>query len=82
MHAIIYVFEFPPNESCKILVSLEFLYVINLSFFYYDNAEITFPSSSKPKFIFIPSFKVAPVAPVFLALYDPARSTKTNFAVI
>jgi len=30
----------------------------------------------------MPSFKVTPVAPVFLALYDPAKSTKKNFAVI
>lgn len=30
----------------------------------------------------IPSFKVAPVAPVFLALYEPAKSTKKNLAVI
>ncbi len=45
-------------------------------------AEITFPSYSSPKLIFIPSFNVTPVAPVFLALYEPARSTKKNLAVI
>lgn len=30
----------------------------------------------------IPSLSVAPVAPVFFALSDPAKSTNTNFAVI
>ena len=84
MHAIIYVFEFPPRQSCKILVSLEFLNVINCYLFFsiVDRAEITFPSSNKPRLIFIPSFKTAPVAPVFFALSEPARSTKKNFAVI
>ena len=46
------------------------------------NADITLPSSSKPKLILIPSFKVVPVAPVFLALYEPAKSTKKNLAVM
>jgi hypothetical protein len=32
--------------------------------------------------MFMPYFKVTPVAPVFFALSDPARSTKKNFAVI
>ena len=32
--------------------------------------------------MFIPYFNVTPVAPVFLALYEPAKSTKKNFAVI
>lgn len=45
-------------------------------------AEITLPSSSNPRFIFMPYFKVAPVAPVFLALYEPAKSTKKNLAVM
>jgi len=30
----------------------------------------------------IPYFKVTPVAPVFLALSEPAKSTKKNLAVI
>jgi len=30
----------------------------------------------------IPSFKVTPVAPVFLARSEPAKSTKKNLAVI
>lgn len=47
-----------------------------------DNADITLPSSNSPKLIFIPYFNVTPVAPVFLALSEPARSTKKNLAVI
>lgn len=47
-----------------------------------DKADITLPNYSKPKFMFIPSFNVVPVAPVFFALYDPAKSTKKNFAVM
>ena len=43
---------------------------------------MTFPSSSNPKFIFIPYFKVTPVAPVFFSLSEPAKSTKKNLAVI
>ena len=48
-----------------------------LSFFYAeDNAAMTFPNSSNPKLIFTPSRNVAPEAPVFFALSEPARSTK------
>ena len=47
-----------------------------------DRADITFPNYNNPKLIFIPYFNVAPVAPVFFALSDPAKSTKKNFAVI
>lgn len=43
---------------------------------------MTLPSSSSPKLILIPYFNVTPVAPVFFALSDPAKSTKKNFAVI
>lgn len=45
-------------------------------------AEITLPSSNRPKLILIPYLSVTPVAPVFFALYDPAKSTKKNLAVI
>jgi hypothetical protein len=47
-----------------------------------DRAEITFPSSSKPKFMLIPSLRVSPVAPVFFALYDPAKSAKKNLECV
>ncbi len=46
------------------------------------SADITLPNSNKPKLILIPYFKVTPVAPVFFALSDPAKSTKKNLAVI
>ncbi len=76
--------EFPPKQSWSILVSFEFLYVINWDCFFsiVANAEITLPNSRSPKLILIPSFKVDPVAPVFFALYEPAKSTKKNLAVI
>ena len=47
-----------------------------------DKADITLPNYKRPKLILMPSFKAEPVAPVFLALYDPAKSTKKNFALI
>lgn len=75
--------EFPPKLSWSILVSLEFLYDMNwASFLSEERADITFPNSSKPKLILIPSFIVAPEAPVFLTLSDPAKSTKKNLAVM
>ncbi len=83
MQAIIQVFEFPPKLSCNILVSLEFLKVINWAYFFYiERADITFPNYKRPRLMLIPYLRVAPVAPVFLTLQDPAKSTKTNFAVI
>jgi len=82
-HAIIEVLEFPPNESYNILVSFESLYG-TWAFFFVSSvkAEMTFPRASNPLFIDIPSFKVAPVAPVLFALSLPARSTKWNLATI
>ena len=47
-----------------------------------DKAEITFPNYRSPKLIFTPSLKADPVAPVFFALSEPARSTKKNLALI
>lgn len=83
MQAIMYVLEFPPRLSCRILVNLEFLNEINWeSFLSVERADMTFPSSRSPKFILIPSFIVAPVVPVFFILSDPARSTKKNLAVM
>ena len=46
------------------------------------NADITLPSANNDLFIMIPSFRVEPVAPVFFARSDPARSTKWNFATV
>ena len=75
--------EFPPKLSWSILVSFEFLKEMNCDYFFYvARAEITFPNSSNPRFMLIPYFRVTPVAPVFLSLSEPAKSTKKNFAVI
>ncbi len=64
-------------------MSLEFRYAINRDYFFYiARADITFPSYNKPKLILIPYFNVTPVAPVFFARSDPAKSTKKNLAVI
>lgn len=43
-----------------------------------DNADITLPNYNSPRFMFIPSFSVSPVAPVFFARYEPAKSAKKN----
>jgi len=83
IHAIIVVQEFPPRESCSILVSLESQYGTCWALFVSSvKAEITFPNDSKPLLILMPSFIVFPVAPVFLILSLPARSTKWNFATM
>lgn len=46
------------------------------------NALITLPRASRLLFMLIPSLRVDPVAPVFLILSDPARSTKWNLALM
>ena len=43
-----------------------------------DKAEITLPNYKRPRFMLTPYLKVSPVAPVFFALYEPARSAKKN----
>lgn len=65
-------------------VNLELRYVMNCSLFFsiVDNAEMTLPSSNRPRLMLMPSFNTAPVAPVFLARSDPAKSTKKNLAVM
>ena len=76
-HAIILVLELPPKESYKILVSLLSRYGICIAFLVSSvKAEITLPSAKRDLLIMIPSFIVAPVAPVFFARSDPAKSTK------
>lgn len=47
-----------------------------------ESADITLPSSSSPMLMLIPYFNTAPVAPVFFARSDPAKSTKKNLAVM
>jgi hypothetical protein len=58
------VFEFPPNESCKRRVNLEFRYGICVDF-PSTNAEITLPNVDNDKLIFVASFNVLPSAPDF-----------------
>lgn len=78
------MFELPPKASWRIRVSLEFLKVINWSLFFsmVERAEMTLPNSSRPKLMLIPSLRVSPVAPVFLALSDPAKSAKKNLECV
>lgn len=77
--AIMVVLELPPKESYKILVSFESLYgICSLAFFSSVSALITYPRHNSPLLILIPSFNSIPVAPVFLILSDPAKSTKWN----
>jgi hypothetical protein len=45
-------------------------------------AEITFPRALKDKLIFVAYFIPSPVAPVLLALYEPAKSTKFNLEAL
>ena len=47
-----------------------------------ERAEITLPSSNRPRLMLMPYLSTEPVAPVFFALSEPARSTKKNFAVM
>ena len=76
----------PPRESWRMRVSLELRYGMNYlpeaAFFSSVRAAMTFPRASSPWLIWIPSCRVFPVAPVFLILSEPARSTKWNFAEI
>mmetsp|Transcript_744 Transcript_744/g.1149 ORF Transcript_744/g.1149 Transcript_744/m.1149 type:complete len:259 (+) Transcript_744:1754-2530(+) len=71
---IIVVFEFPPNDCCKIRVSFEFLN--GMCFFFSTNAFIHCPSADKEALIRFASSNVCPVAPVFPTFSDPAKSTK------
>lgn len=72
------VFVLPPNESCNKRVSLESRYgmwwVLPST-----NADITLPNALNDKLIFVAYFIPSPVAPVLLARYEPAKSTKFNF---
>lgn len=67
----------PPSESCNNLVSLESLYGI-WWVLPSTKAEITFPRALRERLILVAYFIPYPVAPVLLALSDPARSTRFN----
>ena len=69
------VLELPPNESYKILVSLESLYGTCVLFPSVSEL-MTFPSTESDVLIFFASFKRWPYAWVFDTFSEPARSTK------
>ena len=78
--AIITVLQFPPSESFNILVNFESQYGTCV-----DTPSvrcfITIPREVRDLLILFASFKVIPVAPVFVIFSDPARSTRNNFPV-
>jgi len=75
-----HVFEFPPKDSYNTLVSFESRYGTCV-----DTPSvrcfITIPKEVRDLLILFASFKVIPVAPVFVIFSDPARSTRNNFPV-
>lgn len=79
--AIIIVLVLPPSESWSKRVSFESRYgmwwVLPST-----KAEITLPNALNDKFILVAYFIPSPVAPVLLALSEPARSTRFNLAAL
>ena len=70
-----HVYEFPPRDSCKILVNFESLYGINEPFDLLSvRAFITFPKADNDLLIILASSRVVPLASVFSTFSDPARS--------
>mmetsp|Transcript_100635 Transcript_100635/g.178682 ORF Transcript_100635/g.178682 Transcript_100635/m.178682 type:complete len:244 (-) Transcript_100635:2401-3132(-) len=65
----------PPNESCRISVSLWFRY--GMIFCFVVKASMTSPSAVSDLLISIASFSLSPVDKDFLSRSDPARSTIT-----
>ena len=89
--AIMIVLLAPPRESFKMRVSLEFLYGIYVvvwsaaAIFALDRlllactrALMQLPRTNKLLFMLIPSISLSPVADVFLARSDPARSIRES----
>lgn len=74
--AIIVVLLLPPSAFYNILVNLLSLYGTIPPFYLFAKAVITLPKVERDLLIFDPSANLAPVAPVFEALSDPAKSTK------
>jgi len=74
------VLELPPRLSFNRWVSFESLKGMCGS--PYPRARITLPRYERLWLIFLASSKIFPVAPVWLILSDPARSTKLSFAVL
>lgn len=75
------VFVLPPRESWSNLVSFESLYGI-WCVLPSTKADITLPSALKDKLILVAYFIPSPVAPVLLALSEPAKSTKFNLEAL
>lgn len=75
------VFEFPPKDSWRTLVSLLSLYGIWVDFPSVREL-ITFPKVVKLALIFLASSNVFPYAPVLEIFSLPARSTRYNFPVL
>ena len=75
------VFVLPPSESWSKRVNLESLYgmwwVLPST-----KAEMTLPRALRDKLIFVASFMPSPVAPVLLALSEPAKSTRFNLEAL
>lgn len=75
------VLLFPPKAFYRILVNLDSRYgttaplpAVPADFF--ASAVITFPKVDNERLILDPSYNLSPVAPVFEALSDPAKSTR------
>lgn len=71
------VFEFPPKESWRSRVSFEFLYGIWV-LLPSTRAEITLPRVANDKLIFVASFSLCPVAPVFDWRSEPCIHIQIN----
>ena len=75
-----HVWELPPRDSCRILVSLESRYGMKAFFdFCSVRALMTLPSAESDLLIILASSKVEPLASVFSTFSEPARSQQNNF---
>jgi hypothetical protein len=76
-----HVFELPPSDSDKILVSFDSRYGICVAFLSV-RALMTFPSVVKLLLIIFASSSVCPAAPVFDIFSEPAKSTRYSYPVL
>mmetsp|Transcript_27883 Transcript_27883/g.93832 ORF Transcript_27883/g.93832 Transcript_27883/m.93832 type:complete len:364 (-) Transcript_27883:470-1561(-) len=88
-HAIMHVIADPPKESAKTRVSAESRYgtcrptsASPLRSPSSTRRAMTLPSASSDLLMPMPSLSRSPVAPVRLALSDPARSTRCSFETV
>ena len=75
------VFELPPSDSDKILVSFDSLYGI-CDTFLSVRATITLPSVVKLLLMFLASSNTYPYAPVLEIFSEPAKSTKNSLPTL